>query len=186
MAQGVFDFQYEVEKRSGGMTGLAGLPPYLEFGYVMGLGAAISNRLKIRGGDQGWSDEQVVMALILLNLAGGDCVSDLKALSGDDGLCRILKSIQCKGLSRKERRVHQRRLRKEIKSDFPSASSIFRYLNWFHDSEQEKHREPEKSFIPAPNAYLRALAQIIGDFVASVQRRCSQNIATLDMDATLV
>ena len=84
MAQGVFDFQYEVEKRSGGMTGLAGLPPYLEFGYVMGLGAAIANRLKIRGGDQGWSDERVVMALILLNLAGGDCVSDLKALSGDE------------------------------------------------------------------------------------------------------
>ena len=96
------------------MTGLAGLPPYLEFGYVMGLGAAIANRLKIRGGDQGWSDEQVVMALILLNLAGGDCVSDLKALSGDDGFCRILKSIQVKGFSRKERRVHQRRLRKEL------------------------------------------------------------------------
>ncbi len=37
MAQGVFDFQYEVEKRSGGMTGLAGLPPYLEFGYVIPL-----------------------------------------------------------------------------------------------------------------------------------------------------
>ena len=84
MTQGIFDFQYEVEKRSGGMTGLAGLPPYLEFGYVMGLGAAIANRLKIRGGDQGWSDERVVMALILLNLAGGDGVSDLKALSGDE------------------------------------------------------------------------------------------------------
>ncbi|MGC8603250.1 MAG: IS1380 family transposase, partial [Desulfomonilaceae bacterium] len=112
MAQGVFDFQYEVEKKSGGMTGLAGLPPYLEFGYVMGLGAAIRNRLKIRGGDQGWSDEQVVMALILLNLAGGDCVSDLTALAGDDGFCRILKGIEGKGLSRKERRVRQRRLRK--------------------------------------------------------------------------
>jgi len=55
-----------------------------------------------------------VMALILLNLAGGDCVSDLKDLSGDDGFCRILKSIQVKGFSRKERRVHQRRLRKEL------------------------------------------------------------------------
>ena len=30
------------------MTGLAGATPYLEFGYVMGLGAAIANRLKIR------------------------------------------------------------------------------------------------------------------------------------------
>ena len=37
MAQGVLPFQYEVEKRPGGMTALAGLPTYLEFGYVMGL-----------------------------------------------------------------------------------------------------------------------------------------------------
>jgi len=186
MAQGVFNFQYEVEKKSGGMTGLAGLPPYLEFGYVMGLGAAISNRLRVRAGDQGWSDEQVVMSLILLNLAGGDCVSDLKALSGDDGFCRILKSIQGKGLSRKERRVHQRRLRKDSKSAFPSASSVFRYLNRFHDFEQDKLREPEKSFIPAPNGYLKALLEVGKDFVASVQKSCPQKIATLDMDATLV
>ena len=184
MAQGLFDFQYEVEKKSGGMTGLAGLPPYLEFGYVMGLGAAIGNRLKIRGGDQGWSDEQVVMALILLNLAGGDCVSDLKVLTGDDGFCRILKGIEGQGLSRKERRVLQRRLRKE--GTKASASSVFRYLNRFHDGEQEKLREPEKSFIPAPNAYIRALVEVRGDFVASVQRRCPQKVATLDMDATLV
>lgn len=186
MAQGVFDFQYEVEKRSGGMTGLAGLPPYLEFGYVMSLGAAVANRLKIRGGDQGWSDEQVVLALILLNLAGGFCVSDLTAFAGDDGFCRILKGIEGKGLSRKRRRDLERRLRKEGRSTFPSASSVFRYLNRFHDSEQEKLREPEKSFIPAPNAYLGALTQVIGDFVASVQRRCPENTATLDMDATLV
>jgi hypothetical protein len=186
MAQGVFDFQYEVENKSGGVTGLAGLPPYLEFGYVMGLGAAIGNRLKIRGGDQGWSDEQVVMALILLNLAGGDCVIDLQVLTGDDGFCRILKGIEGKGLSPKERRVLQRRLRKDGTKAFPSASSVFRYLNWFHDAEQEKLRGPEKSFIPAPNAYLRALVDVRKDFVASVQRRCPQKEATLDMHATLV
>ena len=81
MAQGVFDFQYEVANKSDGMTGLAVLPPCLEFGYVMGLGAPIRNRLKILGGDQGWSDEQVAMALVLLNLAGRDCVSDLQVLA---------------------------------------------------------------------------------------------------------
>ena len=186
MAQGVFDFQYEVEKRSGGMTGLAGLPPYLEFGYVMGLGEAIANRLRIRGSDQGWLDEQVVLALILLNLADGDCASDLQVLAGDDGFCRVLKGIEGNGLLRKRRRDLERRLRKEGRSAFPSVSAVFRYLNRFHDSEQKKLREPEKSFISAPNAYLGALAQVIGDFVASVQRRRPQNIATLDMDATLV
>ncbi len=50
MTQGVFPFQYEVEKKAGGMTALAGLPPYLEFGYVMGLGKSIDNRLDLRGG----------------------------------------------------------------------------------------------------------------------------------------
>ena len=52
-------------------------------------------------------------------------------------------------------------------------------MNRFNDSEQEKLREPEKSFIPAPNASLGVLAQVRGDFVASVQRRCPQNVATL-------
>ena len=52
-------------------------------------------------------------------------------------------------------------------------------MNRFHDSEQEKLREPKKSFIPAPNASLGVLAQVRGDFVASVQRRCPQNVATL-------
>ena len=37
----------------------------------------IENRLKIRSGDQGWSDAETVMALILLNLADGQGLSDL-------------------------------------------------------------------------------------------------------------
>ena len=52
-------------------------------------------------------------------------------------------------------------------------------MNRFNDSEQEKLREPEKSFVPALKANLGALAQVRGDFVASVQRRCPQNVATL-------
>jgi hypothetical protein len=60
MALGVLPFQYEVEKKPGGMTGLAGLPTYLEFGYVMGLSRTIENRLKIRSGDQGWSDADTI------------------------------------------------------------------------------------------------------------------------------
>ncbi len=51
MTQEVFAFQYEVEKKRGGLTALAGLPTYLEFGYVMGLNRAMENRLKIRSGE---------------------------------------------------------------------------------------------------------------------------------------
>ena len=186
MAQGVFPFQYEVEKKPGGMTGLAGLPTYLEFGYVMGLSAAMENRLKIRSGDQGWSDVETVMALVLLNLAGGESMSDLGILGADEGFGRILRQSAGFGKTRKERRALKKRLRKGHKVSVPSPSSVSRYLNHFHDPEQEKFRERGSSFIPVPNEHLRALIQLRGDFVASVQRRSPQEVATLDLDATLV
>jgi hypothetical protein len=185
MPQGLFGFQYEVEKKSGGMTALAGLLPYIEFGYVMGLSQAIEKRLTIRG-EQGWSDGETVMALILLNLAGGEGLSDLDILEGDEGFCRVLRESVGFGKSRQERRVLEKRLRKEQRRSVPSPSAVSRYLYHFHDPDQEKLRKPEKSFIPAPNPYLMSLIRVNGDLVGSVQRRSAQQIATLDMDATLV
>src|SRR4030042_3018766 len=126
------------------------------------------------------------MALILLNLAGGEGISDLDILEGDEGFCRVLRESVGFGRSRGERRALKRRLRKGQSRSVPSPSSVNRYLSHFHDSEQEEFREPEKSFIPAPNENLRALIGINGDFVGSVQRRSPQEVATLDMDATLV
>lgn len=94
MAQGVFPFQYEVERRDGGMTALAGLPCYLEFAHALGLGRMISCNVKARLGNQGWTDEQMVMSLVLLNLAGGDCVEDLRVLEGDAGFCKVLEQAE--------------------------------------------------------------------------------------------
>lgn len=68
----------------------------------------------------------------------------------------------------------------------PSPSSTSRYLSHFHDIEQEKLRQPEKSFIPAKNEYLQALIQVNSDFLSSVQKRSAQEVATLDLDATVV
>jgi hypothetical protein len=186
MAQGFFPFQYEVEKKDGGMTALAGLPTYLEFGYVMGLSKAIENRLRIRSSDQGWSDCETVMSLILLNLADGQGISDLEILEGDEGFCRVLRESVGFGKSRQERRALSRRLRKQEKRSVPSASSVSRYLYHFHAPGQEELRERGASFIPVPNENLRALTQINGDFLGSVQKRSPQEVATLDLDATVV
>ncbi len=186
MAQGVLPFHYEVEKRPGGMTALAGLPTYLEFGYVMGLSKAIENRLKIRSGDQGWSDSETVMALILLNLADGQGLSDLEILEGDEGFCRVLRESVGLGKPRQERRALSKRLRKGQKRSAPSPSSAGRYLYHFHDPEQEKLKEAGTSFIPAPTPRLRAMMQVNGDFLGSVQKRSPQEVATLDLDATVV
>lgn len=69
---------------------------------------------------------------------------------------------------------------------FPSPSTVFRALGTFHDNAQELLRESGKVFIPRPNENLRSLMLAHGDFVARVQRRAPEQVATLDMDATLI
>lgn len=187
MAQGVLPFQYKEQSTVSGLTALAGLPAYLDLAQAAGLRDAIRRHLSVRGeGSQGWTDSQMVMALILLNLAGGDCVADIDRLEADEGLSRVMQRVEHHGLPRRERRVLERRWRKERSRTFPSPSAVFRYLGAFHDSAQEAQREPHTAFIPAPNEHLRALGRVNRDFVAFVQSRSPQQQATLDMDATLV
>ena len=75
MSQGVLGFKYEEEKHDTGMTGLAGLPVYLDLMHAMGLPELIGRHLQVK--QRGWTDAQMVLSLMLLNLAGGDCVEDL-------------------------------------------------------------------------------------------------------------
>ena len=186
MAQGVLPFKYEAEKKTTGMTALGGLPAYLDLAKVMGLGKSIRKHLKVKEGKQGWTDSQVVLSIVLLNLAGGDCVEDLKVLEGDDGFCEVLKKAEMHGLKRKVRRELLRRWRKERTRVVPSPSAAFRYLAKFHDKEQDKYREPGKAFIPKANEHLSALVEVNKDLAGFANLQNVQDTATLDMDATLV
>ncbi len=186
MAQGVLPFQYEQEKNNTGMTSLAGLPAYLDLSQTIGLWKSIKKNLQGRKESQGWTDTQMVMSFILLNLAGGDCVDDLEVVNNDEGFCRLLRRIENHGLSRKKRREQERRWRKEKKRSVSSPSAGFRYLSLFHDPGQEKLRQGGKAFIPAPNLYLQGFPKIDRDMMRFVQSRRPQKTATLDMDATLV
>jgi len=186
MTQGILPFKYEKDQQNNKLTGFGGLPAYLDLAQAAGLPRSIGKNLNVSSDDQGWTDSQVVRALILLNLVGGDCVEDLNCLEQDEGLCRIIERTEKHGMSRKERRAFLRRWRKERKRSVPSPSVVFRYLSWFHDQEQEKLREKGKAFIPEPNEHLKGLAKVNKDFVSFVQKHNRQRTATLDMDATLV
>jgi len=186
MPQGILPFKYEEEKRCGGMTGFAGLPVYLDLAHVMGLSERIGDYVQVRDGGQGFTDREMVMSLILLNLSGGSRVEDLRILEGDEGFCRVMDRVKAHGIGRKERRALERRWRKERRRTFPSSSSVFRYLDPFHDGDQEALRMAGKAFIPKPNEHLRGLVRLNGNFAAQVQKRSPQSRATLDMDATLV
>jgi hypothetical protein len=168
------------------MTALAGLPLYLDLAWVTGLVESIRCHLKLREGQQGWTDAQMVMALILLNLAGGEHVSDLEVLEQDRGFSRVLSRVETAGLTRPQRRAFERRFRRERRRTVPSASAVFRYLGGFHDSEQEKLREAGRAFIPKPSEALQGLGRVNRDLIAQLQRRRPETTATLDMDATLV
>ncbi len=168
------------------MMALAGLPLYWDLAWVTGLVESIRRHVKLREGEQGWTDDQLVMALMLLNLAGGEHVSDLEVFEQDPGFSRVLRRVETAGLTRRQRRAFERRFRKERRRSVPSPSAVFRYLAGFHEPEQEKLREAGRAFIPKPNEALRGLGRVNADLIAQLQRRRPQSTATLDMDATLV
>ncbi len=186
MAQKIFPFKYEEEKKDRGITSLGGLSLYLGLAHIIGLGRSVKKHIRVREASQGWTDSQVVMSLILLNLAGGDCVEDLNILEADEGFSRILSRVELCDLSRKERRRQERRWRKEKRRSFPSPSAVFRYLEAFHDEAQEKRRQKGKAFIPEANKHLGGFRAVNGDLMRFTQKKNRQEEATLDMDATLV
>jgi Transposase DDE domain group 1 len=185
MAQGVLAYKYEEERSNSGMTALAGLPVYLDLASVLGLGDHVRAHMQVRQ-SQGWTDEQMILSLVLLNLAGGDSVDDIRVLEKDEGFCKVLGRVETKGLSRQQRRAQELRWRKEHHRSVPSPSAVFRYLEAFHNPEEEKRREKGRAFIPAPNQYLEGLTRVNRDLIASLQKHRPKTEATLDMDATLV
>jgi hypothetical protein len=186
MAQGVLPFKYEQERTSSGMTAMAGLGVYLDLAHRVGLSESIERHVRVRTSGQGWTDSQIVTALIFLNLAGGDCVEDIQVLEADEGFCEVLRKAELYGISRRQRRQILRRWRTQRRRSVASSSSIFRYLAAFHDPGQEQLRVPGKAFIPQANEHLSGLCRVNTDLAAFAQRQQQQRIATLDMDATLV
>jgi hypothetical protein len=144
MAQGVLPIQYEEEKASSGVTALGGLLVYLDLIEVSGLCEAIKKYVAVCG-KQGWLDLQMMLALIFLNLAGGDCVDDLERLEHDGGFAVILREIERFVLTRKERQAMKARWRRERTRTLPSPSSMSEWLECFHSAQEEEKRARHSS-----------------------------------------
>jgi len=189
MTQGVLPVKYEEEKKDFGSTALGGTLLFLDLLSKMGFRRIVRDNLRAKEDKQGWSDLQVLLCLLLLNICGGDCVDDVKLMEKDDGLMRLLKHLEIGnsfGRRRKKLERQWRQWRNGKKNVVPSPSSIFRYLLLFHNVSQEGLRVPNKAFIPAPNKYLLGLIKINQAMLEFLQLNNVQKIATLDMDATLV
>ena len=184
MAQGLLDFQYEAESSTHGLTSFAGLPLYFELIKASGLAPAIRRHLRAAGG-QGWLDIQMTLAVIFLNLSGGDCVEDVERLERDDGFSAILRAIEKDLLSRAERRSLKSRWRRERERTGPSPSALSGWLERFHDPASPK-AVAGTAFIPAVTEQLRGLWRVNQALVEFLHEHRPATTATLDMDATLI
>ena len=178
MPQSMLPYKVQQEVSSSGMTALGGLPAYLDLARVLNLTRSVGERVKARSNRQGWSDAEVVLSLVVLQLAGGECVDDLRILQDDAGFCRVLHAVQAELLDapRTERREEKRRA-------VPSPSSVFRFLDAF--GMDESTREERKAWIPQAPRALLGLRQVNRDLIAGINRPQPRSSATLDVDATL-
>lgn len=126
MPQSTLPFQYQAEKNDSGLTGFAGLPLYVELAAQSGLVGYINQTMKTK--IRGWTDAEMILALVLLNLAGGDCISDIERLEQDAGFRTLLIQFATHGMRRKERRAFEKRWRKAKSRGLPSNAAIHRYL----------------------------------------------------------
>ena len=139
MTQGLLPFQYESEA---GLTGLAGLPLYLELWCAVGVEQSLARHVAVSG-SQGWSDRQMVSALVLLNLAGGEGLDDLDRLEADGGLCRLVGVADAHGRSRRERRAEARRWRRRRSRTLPSPHATGGGLRGFTMPARRRGGKPD-------------------------------------------
>jgi hypothetical protein len=179
----------EKSKKEQKVTGLAGLIMYMEQMRTMGLWQEIEKDVQVSGEDQGWTDMEMVIFLVLLNLAGGTSTSDIEKLEQDDGLRKVLKNRGFWGLNQKQIQELEKRWRILKKRAVASEGSVRRYLKKFHSEEEEERRKAKgapKAFIPRMTAGLSGLNKLIAFTINYVQRALKLDTATLNMDATII
>jgi Transposase DDE domain group 1 len=125
--------------------------------------------IQLKQRQRGYSEAEYVESLIVLHALGGDCVDDLERLREDGGLAELLGY------------------------EVPSPEAARKFLNQFHDealvseAQQQALALGQVSSIPGENAALRGLAQVNGDVIGIIGRRCAeQKIATVDVDSTII
>lgn len=135
---------------------------------------------------QGWSDGQMMLAVLVLNIAGLDRVSDIEVLEADRGLCALVLRFEPKlfGVSRGSL---ARRFRGGRERCFPSARSIRDWLDRFHVAGvHDAAREKGTAFIPVPGERDVLLREVNRRLVAAGVREAGAGSVTIDLDATII
>ena len=144
------------------VTAHAGLTLVVEAARALGLDEIVARRLKIAKRKRGFSEVEKLAALLLLSAAGGERIEDIRMLSDDQGLTRLLEQ------------------------KLPSPDALLDFLTTFDDPTVWDQRPPdEKSFVPPETAPLDALFEVNRELVARAADPTTTT-ATIDHDGTII
>jgi hypothetical protein len=183
MTQGVLPFKYEESTKSRSLTSFSGLLPYVELLYQMDFFNLVKRHVRVHGGEQGWLDGQVLLSLILLNLAGGDCPEDIERLENDKGLCKAMMHLEKRLLGDGRHKRLSKRFRRGRGRCFPSPNAIRSYMERFHNEAGEVRRKHGEAYIPDSTTDIEALYWVTAGFIVirervECQRYLPGNLAT--------
>ena len=128
----------------------------------------------------------MMLAVVFLNIAGLDRVSDIEVLEADRGLCALVRRFEPRlfGVSRGS---IARRFRGGRERCFPSARSIRDWLDRFHVAGvHDGERKKGNAFIPPPGARHDLLCEVNRRLVAEGVRAGGVASVTIDLDATII
>jgi hypothetical protein len=159
--QGILPFVL-VQAERDDVTARAGLPLVVETMRAMGVDELAAKELPEPKRERGFAPEQKLEAIVTLIAAGGDRMEDVRVLSEDKGLEKLLGA------------------------PFPSPDALLDFIGQFHDPKCFEDRPPDKkAWVPPESEALRALGAVNRELVARGADR-SVTQATIDHDGTII
>jgi hypothetical protein len=147
------------KKSSAKMTSFGGIPLVLETWRALGLNTAVERNLHLK--ERGWAENSILEGLISLQVAGGECMDDIKEFGEDD-------VIELCGYDA-----------------FPSSSSVRRFLHIF-DEGMSGPRIAGQAIVPKENEALLGLNELYKPILEKMLNLKRPRWITLDVDATVV
>ena len=120
--------------------------------------------LDVKKRDTGFTAFQMLTSFVLLMIAGGDCLDDIRMLRDDKALSALLGH------------------------ELASADTMRRYLELFHDAAAMKEWPEDGAWIAPESALLKGLGELIMKLVHAVTLNEAEPVttATIDHDATVI
>jgi hypothetical protein len=163
-------FAIDAKPMEGLLTARAGLAIFSRAFRSLGAPKLCDEQVRVKQRERGFTAGQQVESLVLLHVAGGDCMQDIEPLRQDGGVTKMLGYA------------------------VPSERCVADFLEAFHDPEKvararaQAQRQEHLSFIPEETAALSGLGRVGRGIVRAIAGRSKspRTRATVDQDATII